>query len=196
MGSERVLLHIVSSAVSANDDENRTQHEQREQSHLAEKEFLAALSQSDAVFYIGHSRDGGGPDFFPPRLTRDKHVDYPFYVGSKESLSKVLKTLKGRPKEKPLLLGMMSCSSTAHFANELTNAFEKLTLISSSALIYYTEALSNTLSALDTFINRTCAVDISKNLKSPFSKLATINIKGFLTLPPSGKFKKPSVKTK
>jgi len=188
-----VNLKILSSAIGPDDAANRLLPEQKNHSKNIEKEFHLALTQSDAIFYIGHSRDGGGPDFSPPKLTRDEHVDYPFYTRDKKDLNKMLGSLKKRSKNHPLLLGIMSCSSSEHFAAQLKETFKDLTLISSRILIYYTDALANTYRSVDAYLRRECANEFSKRLRSQFSKNpSAIKIEGLLESPLKGKSKKPS----
>lgn len=190
--SYQARLRIVPSSLGPDDEENRALPQQILHSRATEKEFLQALNQDDAVFYIGHSRDGGGPDFAAPKLTLDGHVDYPFYVRQKRGLEKMLHALEQRPSEHPLLLGMMSCSSSEHFAAALLEKHEKLTLISSGVLIYYTDALANTWRSVDQFLGARCAPQFAGVLRSKFSKASSaINVKGFLSVPHRELLKKP-----
>ena len=158
----KVRLRITASSAGADDDENKRDPYQEPLSKFAEANFLGGIAEADAVFYIGHSRDGGGPDFAPPRLNEYKHVDYDWYKQEKIGLGKLRKALREVNSSLPgglRVLGLMSCASTLHFAKKLHADAPKLELKTMKELVYYAAALSETLSAVHSFLKNVNEAD-------------------------------------
>ena len=176
-----VRLRVAHSSIGPDDEINRKQAQQAWQSRATRLAFDTALAQADAVFYIGHSRDGGGPDFDPPRLTQDGHVDYESYAKRKDGLEHLIQQLEKRSASHPLLLGLMSCSSQTHFASEVLGQFPGLGLLSSRVLIYYTDALENTLFGLNAFLRQDCGAQFNAALSTRSSRSKGIQHEGFFT---------------
>lgn len=141
--SPLLRLYITASAAGPDDDDNRLNPYQNHLSKASRFNFMEGLRSAEAVFYIGHSRDGGGPDFNPPQLRDDMYVDYPWYRKNKPGLGLVLKNLKAPKKTKrsPFKLGLLSCDSTQHFEKTLKGASKIAKVITVPRLIYYSDAL-------------------------------------------------------
>jgi hypothetical protein len=122
----RVKLFHASENQSAS--ENRTDFNQTFRSNQAEYDFRTALKSADIVFYMGHSRDGGGPDFDPPKVLPDGHVDYNWYHHNKTDFKELLNDLSSTSTP-PKLLGLLSCYSNMHFANAIRRASPKTGLL-------------------------------------------------------------------
>jgi len=115
-GKPRVIrIRLFHAAENMNDDVNRVSASQAQRSTEVESAFRNALRSADIVFYLGHSRDGGGPDFDPPRLLPDLHVDYNWYHQNKGDFRELLTEIGARSAP-PKLLALLSCSSSMHFA--------------------------------------------------------------------------------
>lgn len=160
---EGVELRLAHSAAGPDDDENRKDAFQKWMSQNAEKTFFTGLRDSDVVFYNGHSRDGGGPDFRPPQLTADKHVDYPWYARERPQMKRLFDNLEAAQTQ-VRLLGLFSCSSSNHFLEELSNLRPELGLITSHRLLYYSDALRNLLGALSAVLQKQCAPALDEAL--------------------------------
>lgn len=121
-------IRVLSGAVSALHDENvgRGAKEQLRRSERAEQAFMKAFETSEVVFYIGHSRKGGGPDFRPPRLKNDA-VDYASYAVDRSGAKRTVKAVKGLNR-RAQSLALLSCDSTEHFLNEVRQAGPNLEL--------------------------------------------------------------------
>ena len=89
----KVLLRVVHSSVDTDDDANRKNQFQAFQSQRAESLFLDGLYNAHMVFYNGHSRFGGGPDFMPPQLNTAGKVDSGFYSTQTTGTNKMLNVL-------------------------------------------------------------------------------------------------------
>lgn len=166
-----VQLSIVHSSVASDDAANRADPFQTWQGTHAREIFFNGLAKADVVFYNGHSRFGGGPDFAPPRLTRGGEVDSTFYRAKRPGFSKALEKLRLPAKKKKSaggslkILGLFSCASSQHFANEIgSNA--AVGLISSRGLIYYADALDNSLAALSALLEMRCQSDFKSAIRN------------------------------
>lgn len=156
--THRVLLWVVNSSVGTDDQENRDDPFQRWKSKYAEEAFTTGLRDADVVLYDGHSRFGGGPDFAPPELGRGDVVDPAAYLSTRSGLTKMTKAMKGSKRLK--MLGLFSCASSQHF-NEEIRAVSKAGLVSSKVLMYYSDALAQSLSTLDDVLTGRCPRTIS-----------------------------------
>ncbi len=158
-------LTVVNSAAGPDDDENRRDGFQRWMSRRAAASFLDGIEKADVVFYNGHSRDGGGPDFAPPKLTLDKHVDYDWYAKNRPGVEQLMERLSAHGKGVDLL-GLFSCASRGHFLEEIRKARPKLATITSPRLLYYTDALRNLLAGLSAVMGQACESDFNAALRA------------------------------
>jgi hypothetical protein len=143
----QIEVHVVESSESPDDDWNRLRPEQRRKSEKAHSAFLDSLAQDDAVFYIGHSRDGGGPDFSPPRLASNKHVNYAWYHAHPRGFRDLKNALK-KTARRPKLLGLFSCYAGKHFARELGREFPEMRLVATPGWAYFSDSMAAAVSTL------------------------------------------------
>lgn len=150
LGSQdkKILVKILASSLGPDDDENRKNPYQKVISQNTKFEFNKAVQIYDEVFYVGHSRDGGGPDFEPPKLTQNNHVDCDWYIKEKPGLVDLRKSLK-MPKLKVRTLGLISCASEKQFKGALVRANPNLNLVTTKDLVYYQDALEIVMQELD-----------------------------------------------
>ncbi len=162
-----VNLRVINSSTSADDEINRDDPMQKWQSDHAETKFTEGLKSADIVFYNGHSRTGGGPDFRPPRLTLDgANVDFSYYTANTPGLNLITKSLE-IDKEKSLkLLGLFSCASSGHFSERIFKVRPDVGLVASRQLLYYVDALKNSMGALDAVLSQMCEKDFKTALRS------------------------------
>jgi hypothetical protein len=153
-----IRLSIAGSSVGPDDDENRNDPFQKWKSTYAENLFLNGLKTADLVFYYGHSRDGGGPDFNPPKLTKNHHTDYAWYVKHRTGLKKMLAAVKSGQKD-ARLLGLYSCVSDKLFTKSLQKVNPNISLMTSHVLLYYNDALDGMFEALSAIIKMKCQQD-------------------------------------
>lgn len=154
----KVLLQIAHSSVSTDDLSNRKNPLQKVQSKEVENIFLDGLKNADLVFYNGHSRFGGGPDFAPPLLNVLGQVDSGFYKKYPQGINKMVNSLTKRNLDekqniRKLKLGIFSCSSSQHF-NKTLNKLGVSEAITSPRLLHYSEALAQTKFELDSFLKK------------------------------------------
>ena len=164
--TKRIQLRIVESSVGADDEINRQNPFQQWQSAHALELFQDGIKNGNAIFYVGHSRKGGGPDFSPPRCTKDGHVDYGWYLSDKTALNQTAQAMKQAKVDK-ILIGLFSCDSRRHFSGILSGISPSRSKkgISSTSIgfvfnkkpIYYIESVNETVSAIQNLITFKCA---------------------------------------
>ena len=87
------------------------------------KYFREIAAGSEVAMYVGHSRDGGGPDFCPPVRDPNKHTDYPWYRKNRPGLSSLVASMdaaRTRGKQTQVL-AMYSCYSHRHFYQKISS---------------------------------------------------------------------------
>jgi hypothetical protein len=160
--TKKINLRVVSSSVGPDDDQNRLNPMQKWQSEYAEHVFREGLSRSQLIFYDGHSRDGGGPDFSPPRCTKNGHVDYGWYIRHRPGLKATIASLKTRKKIEmlpPPFIGLFSCVSDHHFAKRIREVQKGTAMINTSSLIYYADAMRSLNQAMVNLLEMKCEKD-------------------------------------
>jgi len=151
---KRIILRVVHSSASTNDEANRKNPYQKVLSERAESIFLEGLKNARMVFYNGHSRFGGGPDFQPPVLNSAGYVDVSYYKTYSSGTSNMLAALASRSKltGKPLeKLGIFSCASSKHFKEALLKT-KVNKVIAGPRLLHYAEALKRTKKQLGVYL--------------------------------------------
>ena len=170
-----IHLRVIHSSAGPDDDANRVDGFQTWRSENAKKEFLEGLKSADAIFYNGHSRNGGGPDFSPPLLLKNHHVDYSAYHRAQPGLSSVLKMLDAK-EHRAKLLGLFSCASDRHFLAPIQKADKKLAVISSRKLLFHADAMKALLATLSSLIGQTCETEFN-------GRLGDSHVTGFFSVP-------------
>jgi hypothetical protein len=155
---KQLLLHVSSSATGPDDEMNRKDPFQEWKTQDAELEYYEGLAHADVILYNGHSRAGGGPDFSPPKLRKDEHVDYTWYEKETPGLKRTIAALKAaRPG--PRLLGLFSCISDKHFSKGILDANARTALLASEVLLYFSDSLDASVEALEDLVSMRCQPD-------------------------------------
>lgn len=149
----QVQLRLVQSSVGPDDDDNRRNPFQAWQSERAQSIFNEGLQQADIVFYNGHSRDGGGPDFSPPRIKSNRHVDYRWYATHRPGLVEMHRRL-GSKASQSKLIGLYSCVSEK--LRPRKGRSQRRLWLTNKKLIYYADALAEMRKALSDLIGHSC----------------------------------------
>jgi hypothetical protein len=153
--SKIIRLKVIASSAGPDDDENRKDPHQKWMSEQGEGLFLSGLREADLVFYYGHSRDGGGPDFTPPKLRTGNHTDYDWYVRNKPGLKKMISALK-RSSKPTSIIGLFSCVSDRLFNDEIRKASPHTAILGSHALLYYSDAIDGMMESLSDLLEQKC----------------------------------------
>jgi hypothetical protein len=109
-----VKLTVDSPSLSTDSAANMSSALQKKKSEAVKQMYFKGLRDSEVTLYLGHSRDGGGPDFDPPKLNHG-HVDYNWYQEHPRDKKEMLNILSENP-DKARILGFFSCSSIRWFS--------------------------------------------------------------------------------
>lgn len=167
-GKERYIqIQVLASSVGPDDEWNRNSKVQQWHSDRTYRLFRRSITKSDIVFYNGHSRTGGGPDFYPPRLTKSGLVQYKHYQDMRPGFSDLLEDLeRAKGARQPRVIGLFSCASTKHFQQTMLALKPKLGVIASEALLYQADAMDNMVRALTALLNGECEPQFNKRLRA------------------------------
>ena len=164
-GKLTVNIYTINSSYSNGNSDNTGKYKdlQNEQTRTARDFYGWALQNSDLVLYEGHSRDGGGPDFAPPRLNGSGTVDYPWYHANRPGLKFLLSALD-LAQRKPLSLGLYSCASRIHFLDSLERHASDSKLILSTKVVEGGKTKAALLRTLESSLNFECDADLRARL--------------------------------
>lgn len=160
----RVELDLHYSSISAKDAENVGRTAQQERSERKREAFKQALQTADVILYDGHSRDGGGPDFFPPKRFANGHVDYSWYHRNKPGLKDLKEGLKKR-EGSPFYIGIFACLTKRWFGHHLEALAPEARLALTTELVDETQTYRAMLTGLDGILNRRCEKGVKARLR-------------------------------
>lgn len=153
--AQMTLTH-ASASESFVDNKGKYADLQKKLTLQSEENFFDHIGKSDIVIYNGHSRNGGGPDFNPPRLNGELHVNYDGYYRVKRvGINRMLKQISTST-NKDSVLGLFSCSSEDHFYNDLIKANSQQRLVLSSETIDYFDTIHTSLGLLEGLLRGQC----------------------------------------
>jgi hypothetical protein len=126
----------------------------------SEENFYDGLSSADIVFYNGHSRDGGGPDFKPPVLDKKHKANYAgYYHIKREGFKNMMASLKQN--HAPAMVGLFSCFSKTHFHAAMMKNNPKQAVILSTDAIDYASTTQASLGYLEAMLQGECGTRAS-----------------------------------
>lgn len=171
-------LRLAHSSVGPDDDANRKDSFQPWQSSHASRLFYDGINESTILLYDGHSRDGGGPDFGPPKITSSRHIDYYWYRVQQPGLLRLQQVL-AEAKTPTKVLGLFSCASDAFFSETVRKAQPGMALVSSRELIYHSDAMKNLEGLIRAVVGNFCSPAFESAVAAE-SKGGKTKIEGFL----------------
>jgi len=138
--------------------------EQLIKSEKAQTFYGWAIKNADVVFYEGHSRDGGGPDFLPPRPASSGKVNYPWYRKNQPGLHFLLSQLE-QTETKPMLFGLFSCASQLHFKRKLSPYFTATTSVMSTKVVQARFTKEALFYSMESLLNFECNDSLATRLR-------------------------------
>ncbi len=161
----RVEMHFSSATEYYSSNIGKYSADQKERTQFMDNFFASALQNADATFYFGHSRNGGGPDFSPPRLTSKNKVDYSgYYEVVRPGFKKMISALSDGSKQTKIF-GLMSCDSRDHFLSKLRATAPHTGVITSTAVLNVDEVYTAMLGAIDALLRGQCQKSFYKELR-------------------------------
>ncbi len=142
-GNKTITIHVVKSSLNQSHQWNMKNNQfMRSQRVL---DIISSLGNSiDSFFYVGHSRYGHGPDFFPAK-TKNSAIDIEFYNSSSAGIDFIIKSFPPTLKH----LGLYSCTSSKHFRSLLSRKFSKTKMIFSESAMSADDAYVQFLDNLE-----------------------------------------------
>lgn len=129
----------------------------------SDENFFGGIRTADYAFYMGHARNGGGPDFTPVRLTSAMKPDYfGYYRKQIPGLSRMLKEVKTSGNT-DVTLGIFSCDAKLHFHRRLeaNNKGQKMILtLGGEGMLHYMDTLMVSLGYVEGLLRGSCGTQL------------------------------------
>lgn len=163
-------VSISYGSISSNNVENTTVNKAKQYAHCeaqTAKYFREVANGSEVVMYIGHARDGGGPDFCPPVRDEHKKTNYPWYQKHRPGFNRLLSSMQaskaaGQPNQ---IVGLYSCYSRKHFQREMGAVSPSSGFVLTDIDISSINAINSLVTTLDAAIAQKCGTGFSEGLK-------------------------------
>jgi hypothetical protein len=153
-----IKLYVTNASYSPDNIKNigKYNHLQSEKTKESEDNFFQGAIESDALFYIGHARNGGGPDFKYAVRNHLGKKDYKnYYQVKRPGLNHLLNSLKKRLT--PIkFIGIMACDSNKWFYKELSEITPQTSFITMNGLGNIIDDLETGMAALDSLLGMKC----------------------------------------
>lgn len=157
----RLTLTQASATPSFEDNKGSQAARQNFLTLQSEDNFFNGLKVADVVLYNGHSRNGGGPDFNPPILMSNKHVNYKgYYEVKRPGILRTMASLKENP-NKGIIVGFFSCYSKKHFYNTFMKANPSQRVVLSADTIDYFDSLKASVGYLEGLLRGSCGQELA-----------------------------------
>jgi hypothetical protein len=109
----KMRVRVTASSHSASNVVNTgaSQADQEKATAKASQVFYDGLREADMLLYVGHARDGGGPDFKPARRNeKTGKIDYPWYRKNTPGVDELTLRMMATDKT-PKIMGFFACES-------------------------------------------------------------------------------------
>lgn len=140
--------------------------QQTAKSDAAAQWFFGSVPSADLLVYNGHSRKGGGPDFHPPVLLKNLHVNYRWYEKNAPGITRLTNALRATSSQ-PAAILMMSCNSDKLFTGKLKSAAPQTSVLTTNAVPPSgTSPTKGALAGMDAFLRFQCEGGFRQELGS------------------------------
>ena len=166
----KFTISITHGTLTTNNVANTTnlRAQQYAKCEAATDKFFREVSRgSEVVMYIGHARDGGGPDFCPPVRDAKNHTDYDWYQKHRPGFNRLLTSMdQSRASGKSnQIVGLYSCYSQKHFHKGMAKNNPDTGFILSQVAITSPNAITSIATSLDAMIGQKCGTAMMEGLK-------------------------------
>lgn len=163
-----VIVRITMTQASASEyfEQNKGALADRQKALTSQSEenFFGGLKIADIIFYNGHSRNGGGPDFNPPILNSHMKTNYKgYYEVQRPGIKRTMASL-AQNSEEPVV-GFFSCYARLHFLKTFMNANPNQKVILSSDTIDYFDAFEGSLGYLEGLLRGSCGTELDNTAR-------------------------------
>jgi hypothetical protein len=165
-----VKINVDAPSVSTDNKSNMSNPLQKTKSQTVKDMYLKGLRNSEVTLYLGHSRDGGGPDFDPPRMN-GTHVDYDWYHNNPKDKKEMLNVLAENP-NKARIVGFFSCSSIRWFSKGVSSGAPASGFIGTDDT-YWTSAFDQVYPFIEKIFSYQC---VDKLIVADAKKVANIKL--------------------
>jgi hypothetical protein len=155
-------VRLTASSYSSSDAINRAfSVEQAQKTEQATKVFYEGLKEADMLLYVGHARDGGGPDFKPARRNTAGKIDYPWYRENTPGVDELTKQLMTSGKT-PKIMGFFACESERWRARLRNYASKSGLILSATPKMPLEVGVAQAFATLDSAIWQRCGSSFDK----------------------------------
>lgn len=158
-----IKLHLRSASYTNDERLNRGTYleEQKQKTAEAKHFFEEGLARADMVLYVGHARDGGGPDFGPPMVNpKTRRTDYNWHRANPHGLASMLKSLK-EARSPAKFVGIFACNAKEHFGEYLRKTSPKTSFVLSGAN-EFEASVGQAAATLDSVLGMKCSPEFTK----------------------------------
>lgn len=161
----RIEMHFSSATEYLESNLGSARDTQKQRTQYTENFFLNGLQSADAMFYFGHSRNGGGPDFNPPVFVSGQNkVNYNgYYKVQQPGFRKMVAALQSS--EKTPILGLMSCASRDHFLSRLRQTAPATGVITSMDVLEIDVVYTAMIGAIDAILRGQCQSSFYQSMR-------------------------------
>jgi len=141
---------------------------QAKKSENARRVFFGGIQKgAEVAIYMGHARSGGGPDFYPPRLLANGHVDYGYYKAQREGISTLLGVLQqaAAAGQSPKVVALLACKSSGLFASSVSKYSPGSMIISAKDLFNDRDIFPTGLAVMDALMSERCESAFVRSIK-------------------------------
>lgn len=176
----RVELMILRGSISGNHSQNISPRNIARQNayckQITDKFFIEMMKGPEIAIYGGHSRNGGGPDFCPPKVLQNGHVDYDWYERVHPGMTRMLDALARSTKDTQVLI-MHSCKSISHFYRQVRAIKPQMAFLGSTKLLGMKPDFQNQYGGVDGILSLRC----EKGLKASMNQGVGIDFLNLFT---------------
>ena len=158
-----VRMTLTHASASQNYVENLTtlNEAQKYLTFQSEQNYFESIKDADVIFYNGHSRHGGGPDFTPVVLNAAGTADYEgHYKVLRTGIRRVLGEVRKR-KDNNFILGLFSCYSASYYQEALFQAKPGIKTIFTVGSINYFDTIFSSMGYLEGLLHGSCGEDLT-----------------------------------
>jgi hypothetical protein len=108
----------------------------------------------------------------------DKQIEFKWYQEREPGFAPIVATFEAAP-SRLKLLGLFSCASTKHFLDRMRKVKPDLGMITSTKLIYFSDALESSLESISALLSMRCEGSFRHTLAARKMRASGAQVSGF-----------------